>query len=73
VNLDAEIRAARGRALGEAVWVRRCQKDGTDPKDPDRQAERDDVVETVAAASQILEEAGFDGLSDWLDMERKWA
>ena len=71
-DLEAEIRASRGRVLGEAVWRRLCLAGGLDPKDPDQAEPRAAIVAAVQAASSVLDEAGFDGLENWLEMEAKW-
>ena len=68
-DLDAEIRATRGRVLGEAAWSRLAQRANQDPKDPRYQQLREATVETIGAALMVLEESGFEGLVDWLDLE----
>lgn len=69
MNLDAEIRATRGAVLGEAVWRRMCQVTGLDPKDERWVDERGWIVQAVSGAAQVMDEAGFEGLEDWLKME----
>lgn len=68
-DVDREIRQTRGRILGEAVWRRLCQAAGIGPKDPARQAERERVVTAIQAAAAVLDETGFEGLEEWLEME----
>lgn len=68
-DLDAEIRSTRGRILGEAVWRRTCQLAGADPKAPELLELHGATVVTVQAAFMVLDESGFVGLNDWLDLE----
>jgi hypothetical protein len=67
--VEQEIRKTRGRVLGEAVWRRFAQAAGQDPKDENLAAERKRMVSAVTAALSTMDEAGFEGLETWLDME----
>jgi len=69
-DLDAEIRWTRGRVLGEAAWRRLCQAGGLDPKDPELDQRRLDFVAAVQSAAFVMEDSGFEGLEDWLELER---
>lgn len=68
-DLDAEIRATRGTVLGESVWRFMATAGGLDPKDPALEPQRRKLVDAVQAASMVMDESGFEGLVDWLEME----
>lgn len=68
-DIDAEIRSTRGRILGEAVWRRTCQQAGADPKSPELFELHRATVGVVQAAFMVLDESGFVGLNDWLELE----
>jgi len=72
VDIDAEIRATRGRVLGEALWRVLCIRRGDDPKDPDLSFERKRIVSSSQATFQVMDEVGFQGLEEWLEMEETY-
>lgn len=69
MNIDAEIRATRGTILGEAAWRRLALERGIGAKDPAYDDEREQFVKIVGGALAVMDEAGFDGLEIWLQME----
>lgn len=68
-DLDAEIRATRGEVLGEAVWRRFCIAADRDPKEELLRPWHSSFVQIVQACLMAMEESGFEGLEDWLQME----
>lgn len=68
-DLDAEIRATRGTVLGESVWRLFASQGGLDPKDPTLATLKGKIVDAVRATSMVMDESGFEGVVDWLEME----
>ena len=73
MDVDAEIRATRGRVLGESLWRVLCVRRGDDPKDPDLALEKKRIVSAGMATFQVLDEVGFEGVDEWLQLEEEFS
>lgn len=72
MNINAEIRATRGRVLGEGVWRFLAIRGGLDPKDPAHADQAEQVVSAVQALSMVMDETGFEGIEDFLKTEEEF-
>lgn len=73
MDVDAEMRATRGRVLGESLWRVLCIRRGDDPKDADLALEKKRIVSAAMGTFQVLDEVGFDGLDEWLELEEEYS
>jgi hypothetical protein len=71
VDIEREQRWLVGCAIGEAVWLRRCERAGKDPKDKKLANERMELVDDIREAAVAFNKGGIKGVDAWLKFEKR--